>query len=109
MPGMRKEFPKEETYNKYGDAARKIEIGAIENTELLYESPFLEFRNGVTEREGRFVYAMGDKPIKAGHKRAGSYIDESRKLDARFCVGRLREYAARDTSTPTIQLPSLMI
>ena len=30
MPGMRKEIPKEETNNKYGDAARKIEIGAIE-------------------------------------------------------------------------------
>ena len=24
MPGMRKEIPKEETYDKYGDAARKL-------------------------------------------------------------------------------------
>ena len=30
MPGMRKEIPKEETNNKYGDAARKIEIEAVE-------------------------------------------------------------------------------
>ena len=30
MPGIRKETPKEETYNKYGDSAMKIEIEAIE-------------------------------------------------------------------------------
>ena len=29
MPGMVKEIQKAETYNKYGDAARKIEIDAI--------------------------------------------------------------------------------
>ena len=29
MPGTREEIPKEETYNKYGDAARKSEIWAI--------------------------------------------------------------------------------
>ena len=105
---MRKESPKEEAYNKYGDADRKIEIGAIENTELLYEFPFLEFRKGLL-RVGRFVYAMKNKPITTGRKRTGSYIDESRKLDAIFCVGGLQEFATRDTSTPTIQLPSLRI
>ena len=29
MPGMMKQIAKEEMYNKYGDAARKVEIGAI--------------------------------------------------------------------------------
>ena len=29
MHGIRKKIPKEETYNKYGDAARKVEIEAI--------------------------------------------------------------------------------
>ena len=29
MPGMRKEIPKEETFNKYGGAAREVEIEAI--------------------------------------------------------------------------------
>ena len=43
MPGMRKEIPKEETYNKYGGAARKIEIEAIENTALLFEFHLAKF------------------------------------------------------------------
>ena len=30
MQGMRKEIPKEGTYNCYGDAARKVAIGALE-------------------------------------------------------------------------------
>ena len=30
MPGMRKEMQKEETFSKYGYAARKVEIGDIE-------------------------------------------------------------------------------
>ena len=31
MPGTRKEIPKKETYNGYGDSAMKVEIGAIAN------------------------------------------------------------------------------
>ena len=30
MPGMRKAIPKEETFNKYGDAARRVGTEAIE-------------------------------------------------------------------------------
>ena len=30
IPGMRKEIPQEETYYKYGDASRKVEIGGGE-------------------------------------------------------------------------------
>ena len=40
MPGMGKEIPKEETYNKYGDAARKIEIEAIEKHGTFIRVPF---------------------------------------------------------------------
>ena len=44
MPWSRKEIPKEETYSKYGDATRKIEIGAIEKTmALLFEFHFAKF------------------------------------------------------------------
>ena len=46
MPGMRKEIPKEETYNKYGDAARKIEIGQLGNMALLSEFPLQKFLMG---------------------------------------------------------------
>ena len=37
MPGMRKGIPKEETFVKYGDAAREVEIDSIENAGLLGE------------------------------------------------------------------------
>ena len=37
MPGVRKEITKEETQNKYGDDARKIEIGQLGNMVLSYE------------------------------------------------------------------------
>ena len=43
MHGAGKEIPKEETYSKYGDAARKIEIGAIGNMALLPEFPLAKF------------------------------------------------------------------
>ena len=46
MPGMRKEIPEEETYSKYGDAARRIEIEAIENAALLPEFLLREFIMG---------------------------------------------------------------
>ena len=42
MPGMRKEIPKKETYNKYGDAARKIEIEAIGKTWHFCPNSFCE-------------------------------------------------------------------
>ena len=44
MQGTRKEIPKEETYNKYGDMARTIEIDEIENAEHLREFLCREFR-----------------------------------------------------------------
>ena len=46
MPGMRKEIPKEETYNKYGDAARKIEIEAIEKHGTFIRVPFEQIPSG---------------------------------------------------------------
>ena len=46
MPGMRKEIPKEETQNKYGDAARRIEIGAIGKHCTFIRVPFSEIPEG---------------------------------------------------------------
>ena len=40
MPGMGGEIPKEETYNKYGDTSRKIEIGAIGKHGAFTRMPF---------------------------------------------------------------------
>ena len=48
MPGTRKEIPKDGAQNKYGGAARKIEIEAIGNMGLPYEYLFRKF-----QKEGR--------------------------------------------------------
>ena len=46
MPGMRKEIPKKETQRKYGDAARKNEIGAIGKHGTFTRMPFSEIPEG---------------------------------------------------------------
>ena len=46
MPGMRKEIPKEETYTKYGDAARKVEIESTEKHGAFSGVPFSEIPDG---------------------------------------------------------------
>ena len=57
MPGMRKEIPKEETYNKYGGAARKIEIEAIEKHGTFIRVPFGQIPlSGITHRGKICVY-----------------------------------------------------
>ena len=46
MPGAAG-VPKEETYNKYGGAAGKIEIEAIEKHGILWRYPLRGYRAGV--------------------------------------------------------------
>ena len=47
-PGMGEEIPKEETYNKYGDVAMKIEIAAIgKHCDLFRIPPFVVPGGGV--------------------------------------------------------------
>ena len=47
MPGRRKVTPKDETYNKYGDASWEIAIGSIEKHGTFGRSNFMEFRAGL--------------------------------------------------------------
>ena len=54
--------------------------------------------------EGMFAHEVGNKPIVAGRKKTGSYVDGNRKLDARFCVTGAREYAGPNASAQTVQL-----
>ena len=70
MPGMRKEIPQEETYYKYGDASRKVEIGGGElwNTGLL-KGPLSRKSRRVSLIEGRFAYTMENNPIAAGRQK----------------------------------------
>ena len=58
MPGVGKEIPKGETYNKYGDAARRIEIEAVGKHGAFTRFPFGRIPIGASLIEGRFVYAI---------------------------------------------------
>ena len=59
--------------------------------------------------EGRFAYAMANKPNSVGHKKTGSCVGENRKLDARFFVKGIREFAESTTSSPSVQLQSIRL
>ena len=54
--------------------------------------------------QGRFFYAMTNKPISAGHTEKGTYVDENRKLDSGFCVKGFQEFAEPNASAPKVQL-----
>ena len=62
--GMMSGIPTEETQNKYGEAARGIEIGKIEKTENFTRIPFSEVPEGKIIREGEFAYEMVRKQTK---------------------------------------------
>ena len=59
--------------------------------------------------KGDFFYTIKNKPIDAGRKKTGTYIDGNRKLDARFCVEGFREFAEPNASAPTVQLQSIRL
>ena len=75
---------------------------------LSYEYHFPRFRKE-SLIEGRFVYTIKGKPIAAGHKQTGAYIDEDRKLDSRFCVKGFQEFAEPNAAAPTVQLQSIRL
>ena len=53
---------------------------------------------------------MKNKQISAGHKKkTGAYVDENRKLDARFCVEVFQEFAESNASAPTVQLQRIRL
>ena len=108
MPGMRKETQKEETQNKYGDAARKLKLNQLRNMVRSYEYHFQRFRKG-SLIGGRFVYTIKNKQIAAGHKKTGAYLDENRKLDAGFCVKGFQEFVGSNEYAPTVQLQSIRL
>ena len=99
MPGAGKEIPKEETYNKFGDAARKIEIGAIGKHGTFARIPFAEIPNGASVIEGRFVYTIKINPF-GGCEKTGANLDENRKLDAGFRVKGSQEVVGKTQQCP---------
>ena len=90
MPGMGGVIPKEETYNRYGDAATKIGIVGIGKRGACARLPFAEIPGGGSLIVERFVYAAGGKPNANGLTKTGAYVGENRKLDAIFAYNVFR-------------------
>ena len=81
---MRKEIPKEETYNYYGEAERRLEIrSSWDHGAFIMALSSDVPRDGVC-KYGRVVYTMEHKPLKAGHTKTEPYLDYRRWIDARF-------------------------
>ena len=64
--GMRKEIPKEETYNKYGGAARKIEIGRSKKHGTFIRIPFGRIRIDESLIEGDLFTPPKITPFRWG-------------------------------------------
>ena len=103
MPCMRKEIPKEETYDKYGTLLGELELSLLGNMGHWRECFSRKFRME-SLIFGRFDYAMTNKPISAGHTKTGAYVGEDRKLEAVFRVKRFQEFVETHASAPTVQL-----
>ena len=63
--GAKKEIPKEETDNKYGDAAREIEIGNLGKLCDFKRILFKDIPNGGRIIESEFIYEMKKKKRSA--------------------------------------------
>ena len=66
MAGMRKEIPKGGTYNCYGDTARKIEIGALEEHGDSIRVLRMDVHKYIVCIDDS-VYAIKHRPLKSGH------------------------------------------
>ena len=109
MRGVGKEIPKGETYNKYGEAARKLKLKRSKNMALLFEFHLVKSPIGGSLIEGGLVYAIKNKSLSAGYAKTGAYLDENRKLGAWFRVEGFQELAEDNAASPTVQLQSVRI
>ena len=76
-PGMRKEIPENETFNKYGNAARLIELAEFENrgaVEVISKENVPYVAKFVT---GRFVCTIKEKPTSEAKPRTNAHIDHN--------------------------------
>ena len=66
------------------DATGEIEIGALEEPGTF----ITPLRKGVPKYEvcisGGFVYTIRNKPLRDGHTKTDAYVDNRRRLAARF-------------------------
>ena len=87
IPGTRYAIPQVETYRKYGDASRKVEIDALEERGTFPILGFfwggIAYSRSETD-ECLLFYAMAKRPLKYGYAGPGAYVCGNRKSDALF-------------------------
>ena len=101
---MRKEIPENETFNKYGNAARLIELAEFENRGAVEVISKENVPYGAKFVTGRFVYTIKEKPTSESKPRTNAHIDHIRKLDARLCARGFTETMEASVAAPTISL-----
>ena len=82
MHGIRKSILIEETYNKYEDSPRKVQIDSMEGHGTFIMLDISEISDGCAVIEWIFVGASENKHLKSGYAKAGHILDGSRKLVA---------------------------
>ena len=83
MSGMRKEITKGGTYNWYGDAARQVEIRALEEHGKSIRVLSKDSTKDEVCINGSVVYTIKHRPSKEGHARTDAYVD-GRRMGAAF-------------------------
>ena len=102
--GSRREIPEGETFNHYGDAARKRELKAYYERDAIEEIKRSSIPKGQQILNARFVYTMKSDPVTIEKPKSPSHVDDHRRLDARLCVQGHPETMAEDVQSPTAQI-----
>ena len=109
FPGCRKEIPECETWNVYGDSARAIEIAAYHEYGAIHRIKKSSLPKNTLIIDGRFVYAMKNKPVPSIEEMTGAHVDLNRKLDARLCARGFRETMTENVSAPTVDIATIRV
>ena len=74
---------------------------------ICYGTFFLKYRGSLIE--GRFFIPCGINQFRPDILKTSAYVEENRKLDARFCVTGFQEFVETNASAPTVQLQSIRL
>ena len=102
--GARREIPENETFNRYGNEARKRELKSYDQYGAIGRLGWENVPEDAQVLTARFVYTIKSDPVKSKAEMTGSHIDLNRRLDARLCVQGYPEEMTEDTQSPTAQL-----
>ena len=101
-PHARKEIPEREAQNKYGGAAREMEIADYRSFDAFQTVRKGGIPEGAEIADARFVYTVKEKPVGNKEEMAASLVDINRKLGARLRARGFAEMRAEIVSAPTM-------